>query len=62
MDKYRTPKFDEFIPGFKCQTCYGYFTNYEDEWVDLKFTDEFIKNYLGLIKSDAYETEFRVAI
>lgn len=64
MKKYRTPSFDEMVVGFKCQTCYCVFIEDEqrlnDEWVDIEFTQEFHDNYIRLIKSDAYETEFRV--
>lgn len=64
MEKYRTPSFNEMIVGFKCQTCYRMFTktNDDDEWVDIEFTQEFYDMYIGLIKSDAYETEFRVRV
>ena len=64
MPKYRTPSFNEMIPGFKCQTNYSYFTktDEEDEWVDIEFTQEFYDKYIGLIKADAYETEFRVPV
>ena len=64
MENYRTPSFDEMIVGFKCQTCYGMFTktDSDDEWVDIEFTQEFYDKYIGLIKADAYETEFRVRI
>lgn len=59
-DKYYTPSFNEFIPGFECETNYEFFTNYgEEEWVKIKMTEEFLNNYLGLIKADAYESEFR---
>ena len=62
MEKYRTPSFNEMTVGFKCQTCYGMFTKTDDddEWVDIEFTQEFYDKYIGLIKADAYETEFRV--
>jgi len=33
-----------------------------DEWVDIEFTQEFYDTYIGLIKADAYETEFRVEV
>ena len=64
MEKYRIPSFDEMIVGFKCQTCYGMFTKTDDddEWVDIEFTQEFYDKYIGLIKSDAYETEFRILV
>ena len=64
MEKYRTPSFSEMTVGFKCQTCYGMFTKIDDdeEWVDIEFTQEFYDKYIGLIKSDAYETEFRVRV
>ena len=62
MENYRTPSFDEMIVGFKCQTCYSMFTKTDDEWVDIEFTQEFYDKYIGLIKADAYETEFRVRI
>ena len=61
MDKYRYIKFDELTSGLKCQTCYQFFTD-DNKWVDIEITDEFLNKYLGLIKSDAYETEFRVKI
>ena len=61
--KYRTPSFDEMAVGFKCQTCYGQFTENDiDKWVDIEFTQDFYDTYIGLIKADAYETEFRVKI
>ena len=56
-NKYYTPTFSEFIPGFKCQSCFWYFS--DGEWVDVEFTEELLNNIIGLIKSDAYETEFR---
>ncbi len=64
MPKYRTPTFDEMIVGFKCQTNYGLFTKTDDpnEWVDIIFTQEFYDNYIGLIKADANESEFRVEV
>ena len=64
MEKYRTPSFNEMIVGFKCQTCYSMFTKIynDDEWVDIEFTQEFYDKYIGLIKADAYETEFRVPL
>lgn len=64
MPKYRTPSFTEMVVGFKCQTCYGQFTKTDDidEWVDIEFTQEFYDTYIGLIKADAYETEFRVEV
>ena len=64
MTKYRTPSFNEMIVGFKCQTCYSMFTKIDDfdEWVDIEFTQEFYDTYIGLIKADAYETEFRVEV
>lgn len=66
MAEYRTPSFDEMIVGFKCQTCYNHFINSkhesDEQWVDIEFTQEFYDKYIGLIKSDAYETEFRVLV
>jgi hypothetical protein len=64
MAKYRTPSFEEMVVGFKCQTCYAQFTKTDDfdEWVDIEFTQEFYDTYIGLIKADAYETEFRVEV
>ena len=63
-EKYRNPSFNEIVVGFKCQTCYGQFTktNNRDEWVDIEFTQEFYDKYIGLIKADAYECEFRVRV
>ena len=64
MIKYRTPLFNEMVVGFKCQTCYSMFTKSDnfDEWVNIEFTQEFYNTYMGLIKADAYESEFRVEI
>lgn len=64
MTKYRTPSFDEMVVGFKCQTCYVIFTitDNHDEWIDIEFTQEFYDTYIGVIKVDAYETEFRVEV
>ena len=63
MNKYRTPTFDEMKPGFKCETCYCWFTSsHDDNWVDLEFTEETYDKYIDLIRADAYETEFRVKL
>lgn len=63
-NKYRTPSFDEMIIGFKCQTCYPHFSydDYGETWVDIEFTEYFYNLYIGLIKSDAFMSEFRVPI
>jgi len=64
ITKYRTPSFNEMVVGFKCQTCYGQFTETDDidEWVDIEFTKDFHDTYIYLIKADACETEFRVKV
>lgn len=61
---YRTPEFEEFIPGFECETCYSWFVDEDsdNEWANIVVTKEFLDNYMSLIKADAYETEFRVKI
>ena len=59
QDKYYIPSFNEFVEGFKCETCYSMFTESDEEWVEIEMTKEFLDTYLTLIKADAYETEFR---
>lgn len=58
-NKYRTPNFSEFVPGFKCQSCFWYFSEDPDIWVDVEFTEELLENIMSLIIHDAYESEFR---
>jgi len=60
-NKYYTPSIEEFIPGFKCETCYCLFTTGDnpDEWVEIEFTKELLDKYMSAIKYDAYKTEFR---
>ena len=49
---YYTPNFNEIVPGFKCQSCFWYFTKpddlYDEEWVDVEFTEELIEKTLEL--------------
>lgn len=54
--------FDEIKPGFKCQSCFWYFNSEspEEVWVDVEFTEKLYNHTIGLIKADAYESEFRV--
>lgn len=72
MSKYYTPEWDEFKPGFKCQSCFWYFEDdtdnytideddkYKIKWYNVKFTEELYNHTISLIKADGYRTEFRV--
>lgn len=60
---YRTPKYEEFVVGFKCESNYWYFSKNEDrEWVEAEITEDNIQDVKELWRNDAYPTEFRIKI
>lgn len=60
---YRTPKYEEFIVGFKFESNYWYFSkNYDKDWVEAEITEDNIQDVKELWRNDAYPTEFRVKV
>lgn len=60
-DKYYTPKIEEFVVGFTCETTYALLSESED-WEKITFTEELLDKYLYTIAVDAFMNEFRVRI
>ena len=58
---YRTPKYEEFVLGFKFESSFWYFSE-NHEWVEAEITEENIQDVKELWRNDAYSTEFRVKI
>ena len=60
--KYREPKFEEFVIGFKFESSFWLFTKTEvaNEWAEAEITKDNIEDFKRLYFADAYPSEFRV--
>ena len=61
--QYRTPRFEEFVVGFKFESEYWFFTSPDHrDWTPAEITEDNIEDFKSLYENDAYPTEFRVKL